>query len=130
MQPFFCVNAQAVLESDEFLRTVKKYRLAFLHLPLLLLILIGAAWSIPAHAEEIRVAALTSTAAHHGEDSTEAMPVEFMNRHIFTIRSDYMGYSQEERAMAIKHRIEAAMAKGGGDYVRFVLLREADALSN
>ena len=47
------------------------------------------------------------------------MPVEFMNRHIFTIRSDYMGYSQEERAMAIRHRIEAAMAKGGGDNVSF-----------
>ncbi len=42
-----------------------------------------------------------------------------MNRHIFTIRSDFMGYSQEERAMAIRHRIEAAMAKGGGDNVSF-----------
>ena len=119
MQPFFCVNAQAVLVSDELLRTLKKCRLAFLHLLLSLLILIGVAWSIPAHAEEVRVAALSSTAAHHGEDSTEAMPVEFMNRHIFTIRSDFMGYSQEERAMAIRHRIEAAMAKGGDDNVSF-----------
>jgi len=119
MQPFFCVNAQAVLVSDELLLTLKKFRLVFLHLLLPFLILIGVAWSIPAHAEEVRIADLSSTAAHHGEDYTEAMPVEFMNRHIFTIRSDYMGYSQEERAMAIKHRIEAAMAKGGDDYVSF-----------
>jgi hypothetical protein len=47
------------------------------------------------------------------------MPVEFMSRHIFTIHSGYMGFSQEERAMAIRHRIEAAMAKGGGDNVSF-----------
>ena len=114
---FFCVNAQAVLVSDELLRTLKKFRQAFLHLLLSLLILIGAAWSIPAHAEEVRVAALSSTAAHHGEDSTEAKPVEFMNRHIFTIRSDFMGYPQEERAMAVRHRVEAAMAKGGDDYI-------------
>ena len=103
--------------------STRKYRLCyqlFLHLLLPLLILISVAWSIPAHAEEVRVAALSSTAAHHhGEDSTEAMPVEFMNRHIFTIRSDYMGYSQEERAMAIRHRIEAAMAKGGDDHISF-----------
>jgi len=115
----FCVNAQAVLASDELLSTLKKFRLAFLNLLLSLLILFGVAWSIPAHAEEIRVAALPSTAAHHGEDSTEAKPVEFMNRHIFTIRSDFMGYSQEERAMTIRHRIEAAMAKGGDDHLSF-----------
>jgi hypothetical protein len=42
-----------------------------------------------------------------------------MNRHIFTIRSDFMGYSQEERAMSIRHRIEAAMEKGGDDDVSF-----------
>ena len=120
IKPFFCVNAQTVLVSDELLQTLKKFRLVFLHLLLPLLILIGVAWSIPAHAEEVRVAALSSTAAHHhGEDSTEAMPVEFMNRHIFTIRSDFMGYSQEERAITIRHRIEAAMEKGGGDYISF-----------
>ena len=119
MQPIFFVNAQAVLVSDELLRTLKKCRPAFIHLPLSLLILIGVAWSIPAHAEEVRVAALPSTAAHHGEDTTEAKPVEFMNRHIFTIRSDFMGYSQEERAMTIRHRIEAAMAKGGDDHLSF-----------
>ena len=119
MQPFFCVNAQAVLVSDELIPTLRKPGLVFLHLLLPLLILIGLAWSIPVHAEEVRVAALSSTAAHHGEDSIEAMPVEFMNRHIFTIRSGYMGYSQEERAMAIRHRIEAAMAKGGNDYISF-----------
>ncbi len=101
----------------------RKYRLCyqlFLHLLLPLLILISVVWSIPAHAEEVRVAALSSTAAHHhGEDSTVSMPVEFMNRHIFTIRSDSMGYSQEERAMSIRHRIEAAMEKGGDDHISF-----------
>ena len=94
-----CMNAQAVFIFDELLRTLKKIGLTFIHLLLPLLVLISVAWSIPAHAEEVRVAALSLTAAHPGEDSTEAMPVEFMNRHIFTIRSEYMGYTQEERAM-------------------------------
>ena len=117
MRPFSCVNAQAVFVSDELIQAMKKIRLPFIHLLYSLLVLIGATWSIPAHAEEVRVAALSLTAAHPGEDSTEAMPVEFMNRHIFTIRSDFMGYSQEERAMSIRHRIEAAMEKGGDDQV-------------
>lgn len=112
-----CMNARAVLVFDELLRTLKKIRLTFIHLLLPLLVLINAAWSISAHADEARVAALSLTAAHPAEDSIEAIPVEFMNRHIFTIRSEFMGYSQEERAMSIRHRIEAAMEKGGDDQV-------------
>ena len=77
-----CMNARAVFVFDELLRTLKKIGLTFIHLLLPLLVLISAAWSIPAHADEVRVAALSLTAAHHGEESTEAMPVEFMNRHI------------------------------------------------
>ena len=111
------MNARAVFVFDELLRILKKIGLTFIHLLLPLLVLISAAWSISAHADEVRVAALSLTAAHHGEESTEAMPVEFMNRHIYTIRSEFMGYSQEERAMSIRHRIEAAMEKGGDDHV-------------
>jgi len=111
------VSVQTVFLSGGLLRALKKITLAFVPFLLPLLVLIGAAWSVPAQAEEDQVAALSLTAAHSGEDSPEAMPVEFMNRHIFTIRSDFMGYSQEERAMAIRHRIEAAMEKGGGDEV-------------
>ncbi len=113
------VSIQAAFLSGGLLRTLKKFRLTFIHLFLPLLLLIGAAWPISAHAEDVRVAALSLTATHHGEDPTEAMPVEFMNRYIFTIRSDFMGYSQEERAMSIRHRIEAAMEKGGNDYISF-----------
>jgi small-conductance mechanosensitive channel len=96
---------------------MKKIRLTFIQLLLSLLVLIGATGSIPVYAQEAQAAGLTTIAAQPKEDSAEALPVEFMNRHIFTIRSEFMGYTQEERAMAVKSRIKAAMEKGGDDHV-------------
>jgi small-conductance mechanosensitive channel len=40
-----------------------------------------------------------------------------MNRPIFTIRSEFMGYTQEERAITVRDRIKSAMEKGGDDHV-------------
>lgn len=83
-----------------------------------LFVLIGATGSIPACAQEAQAADLTLIAAQK-EDSTEDLPIEFMNRHIFTIRSKFVSYTQEERAMAIRGRIQTAMDKGGDDHVSF-----------
>jgi small-conductance mechanosensitive channel len=94
----------------------KKTRPTFL-LPLLLLI--GATTAIPVHAGEAQAANLTLLATQSNEEATVAMPIDYMNRHIFTIRSGMMGYSQEERAMAIKYRIEVAMGKTGDDHISF-----------
>jgi small-conductance mechanosensitive channel len=60
---------------------------------------------------------LTIIAAQPKEDSTEALSVEFMNRHIFTIRSGAFGFTQEERAIGIRNRIKIAMDKGGDDRI-------------
>ena len=94
-----------------------KIRQAIIPLLLSLLLLIGATWAIPACAQEAQAADLTKIAAQSKEDSTEALSVDFMNRHIFTIRSGAYGYTQEERAMAIRNRIKSAMEKGGGDLI-------------
>ena len=81
------------------------------------LLMIGATVSTPVYAQEAQAADLSIMTMPSKEDSTVALPINLMNRHIFTIRSGVMGYSQEERAMAIKFRIEVAMKKIGGDHV-------------
>ena len=91
--PSTVVNTQAVFVSDELLHALKKIRLTFIQLLLSLLVLIGATGSLPACAQEAQAADLTMIAAQSKEDSTEALPVEFMNRHIFTIRSGVMGFT-------------------------------------
>lgn len=106
-----------VFVSDRLLQALKKIRQALIHLLLVFFILLGSAWSLTACAQEAKAADLNLNAAQPKEDATEALPVEFMNRHIFTIRSGSIGYTQEERAMAIKSRIKAAMEKGGDDHV-------------
>jgi small-conductance mechanosensitive channel len=93
---------------------MKNSRLYFIHL---LLLLTSAAGSLPVCAEEIQAADLTTFAAQPKQESTEAFPVKFMNRHIFTARTGYMGFTQEERALGIKNRIKMVMEKGGDDRV-------------
>jgi len=117
MQPLSCMNAQAVFVSDEILQAMKKIRLSFIHLLLTLFILIGATGSLPAYAQEAQAADLTMIAAQSKEDSPEVLSVDFMNRHIFTIRSGAFGFTQEERAIGIRNRIKMAMEKGGDDHV-------------
>jgi len=117
MQQFSYMNAQAVFVSDEILQAMRKITHTFIQLLLSLIVLIGATWSLSACAEEAQAADLTMIASQTKEDSTEALSVEFMNRHIFTIRSGAFGFTQEERAIGIRNRIKIAMEKGGDDHV-------------
>ena len=91
---------------------------------LLLVLLTAGSWPPPAMAGEAVAADLIKLAEQPEENPTIAMPIEFMNRHIFTIRSSAMGYTQEERAISIKQRISAAMEKGGDDKVTIRLAPE------
>lgn len=118
-QPISRKSVQAVFASVERLPALKKTRRTFVQslFPLFILILIGTASSIPAYARESVTDDLITLAAQPNADSKEAVPVEFMNRPIFTIRSEFMGYTQEERAMSITNRIKSAMEKGGDDHV-------------
>jgi hypothetical protein len=111
------VNARAVYVSDELVPPLKISRLTFIRFLLSLLVLIGATGSLPAHAQEAQAADLNMNSAQPKEDSTEALSVDFMNRHIFTIRSGVFGFTQEERAIGISNRIKMAMEKGGDDHV-------------
>jgi hypothetical protein len=113
------VNASVIYGFDKLIPALKISRLTFIQLLLSLLVLIGTSGSLPTYAQEAQAADLTMIAANPKVDSTETLPVEFMNRQIFTIRSEFMGYTQEERAMAVRSRIKTAMEKGGGDRVSF-----------
>jgi small-conductance mechanosensitive channel len=80
----------------------------FFSLPLLS----GLIWPLPAWAE-IDLASDVKT------EATNSLPIEFMNRHIFTIRSGVSGFTHEERALVINNRIKAAIEKGGNDRILF-----------
>jgi len=88
----------------------KKARRAFFSL---LLLLIGAATIIPIYSGE----AQAEEQSVIGSQQTNALPVKFMNRHIFTIRSGIMGFTQEERRIGISSRIKVAMEKSSDDHV-------------
>jgi len=103
--------------SAGFVPTLKKIRLIFIQLLLSLILLSGATWSLPACAQEAQATGLTGLAVQSKENSTEPLSVDFMNRHIFTIRSGVFGFTQEERAIGISNRIKIAMEKGGDDHV-------------
>ncbi len=84
---------------------------------LIVSLLIVTTSALPILAQEAQAADLSSLIAPSKENVTEASPVEFMNRPIFTIRSEFMGYTQEERAISVRDRIKSAMEKGGDDHV-------------
>jgi small-conductance mechanosensitive channel len=92
-------------------------RLAALRVIRCLFLLIVTTWALPILAQEAQAADLSALIAPSKQDATEASPVEFMNRPIFTIRSEFMGYTQEERAISVRSRIKSAMEKGGDDHV-------------
>ena len=117
MQPCSCLNAQTVSVSDELSPALKIARPAFIQLLLSLFLLTGALWALPASAQEAQNDDLTRITAQSKEDSSETFPVEFMNRQIFTVRTGFMGFTSEERAMGIRNRIKMAMEKGGDDHV-------------
>ena len=125
------MNAQAVFIFDLLLPTMKKIRLTFIPLLLPLWVLMTAIPAMPAYAQAAQAADLTLLAAQSRGDTTEALPVAFMNRPIFTLRAKLEGYTQEERELTIRSRIKAVMEKGGDDQVsirptpeggRFVML--------
>lgn len=111
------VNAGAIFISVDLIQTIKKTRLSFIHFLFSLALLSGVAWTIPACTQAAQTGDLTMISAQAKEDSTEALSVNFMNRHIFTIRSGVFGFTQEERAQGISNRIKMAMEKGGDDHV-------------
>jgi small-conductance mechanosensitive channel len=117
MQPLSCMSAKKVFVSEEILQAMKKIRLSFIQLLLTVFMLTGATWSLPVCAQGAQAADLTMIASQTKENSTEALPIEFMNRHIFTIRSGAFGFTQEERAIGIRTRIKMAMDKGGDDHL-------------
>lgn len=96
---------------------MKKIRLTFIHVSLLLLIPIGAIWPLPTYAEIAQAAGSIISTAEPKNDTNEALPIEFMNRPIFTIRSGISGFTQEERALSIVSRIKVAMERSRQDHV-------------
>lgn len=82
-----------------------------------ILLLIGVSLSAPVYAEDALAAGLPLIEKDSKEDLIEPLSVDFMNRHIFTIRSGALGYTQEERAAGIKNRIKQAMEKSIDDRV-------------
>ncbi len=68
----------------------------------------------PTYAEDGQLALLT---ASQSNEDFEALPFEFMNRHIFTMRSSSMGFSPKERQITIKQRINMAMEASGEDSI-------------
>lgn len=103
-------NRQIILVFKKLLQIVNSLLIS-------ILLLIAVSLSTPVYAEETLAANLPLIAAQPKEESIEPLSLEFMNRHIFTIRSGVMGYTQEERAIGIKNRITMAMEKGGDDQV-------------
>lgn len=69
------------------------------------------------YAEVAEAAASVISTAESKSDTNEALPIEFMNRPIFTIRSGVLGFTQEERALSIVNRIKVAMERGREDRV-------------
>ena len=110
-------TAQDVFLADELLSVRKRFRLAHASLLLILCLLLGVTWTIPASAEESQSTDLSIISAQSKQDLPESFPLEFMNRHIFTIRSDVAGFSQQEQATSILNRIKLAMEKGGDDKI-------------
>jgi small-conductance mechanosensitive channel len=88
-----------------------------LHHFLLVLILMGIIEPLSVCAEDTPASNLTRTALQAKEVASEALPIEFMNRPIFTIRSGALGFTQEERALSIVSRIKVAMERGRQDRV-------------
>jgi small-conductance mechanosensitive channel len=82
-------------------------------LQLLLVVFSLTGW-LPAHADNSDNSLLSG--AESG-DVVEELPFEFMNRYIFTMRSDSMGFNPKERQITIRNRIKTAMEIGGEDTI-------------
>jgi small-conductance mechanosensitive channel len=96
---------------------LKKIRLSLIYLLFWILIPISATWPLPTYADIAQAEGSIISTAEPKNDTNEALPIEFMNRPIFTIRSGVSGYTQEERALSIVSRIKVAMERGSQDRV-------------
>lgn len=102
--------------------------LPFIRIQLLSLLLIGTVGILPVCAEGTQAAGLNLTTAQPKEVASDALPIEFMNRPIFTIRSGVSGFTQEERALSIVSRIKVAMERGREDRVLIRPTPEGDRI--
>ncbi|MGY6277713.1 mechanosensitive ion channel family protein [Methylomonas sp. MgM2] len=117
MQTFPCIIDQAIYLANGVSPNFQKSRLTSISTLLSLSLLFGIIQAIPVSAEENKATDLDIITAQTKQDTPQAFPVEFMNRHIFTIRSDVAGFTQEEQAASILNRIKLAMEKGGNDKI-------------
>ena len=116
-QPFSSSNAQTIFLADALLPALIIPRFRFILLLLSLFLLTSVIWTIPVAAEENQATDLSIISAQSKQDMPETFPVEFMNRHIFTIRSNVAGFTQQEQALSILNRIKLALEKGGDDSI-------------
>lgn len=117
-QSFPNITPQVIFLAIELSRALKKIRLKSIQALLSLLILFGTScWAITVSAEESKATDLDIITAQSKQDTPATFSFEFMNRHIFTIRSDVAGFTQEEQAASILNRIKLAMEKGGDDKI-------------
>jgi small-conductance mechanosensitive channel len=96
---------------------LKNIRLINLWVMLWLLISVCSIWPLPVYAEVAQAAGSLISTAEPKIDTNKALPIEFMNRPIFTIRSGISGFTQEERALSIVSRIKVAMERDRQDRV-------------
>lgn len=81
---------------------------------LVLLMVISLSGWLSAHADNSDNSLLPGI---ESGDVVEELPFEFMNRYIFTLRSDSMGFNPKERQITIRNRIKTAMEMGGEDTI-------------
>ncbi len=92
-------------------------RFHFSYLMLSAFVLTGLLATSSARSEETQAGGLSEALTQTKEVASEALPIEFMNRPIFTIRSGVSGFTQEERAQAINARIKIALDKSREDQI-------------
>ena len=81
---------------------------------LVLLVVFSLSGWLPAHADNSDSSLLPGI---ESGDVVEELPFEFMNRYIFTIRSESMGFNPKERQITIRNRIKTAMENGDEDTI-------------
>lgn len=91
----------------------KKTKHTFARLLLVLFVMISSGGILPVYAEETQ----STLAIQPATQPIEALPLVFMNRHIFTMRSESMGFSPKERQFTIRDRIKAAMETSEKDTI-------------
>lgn len=92
-QSFPCAIHKSVYLANGLAPNSPKSRLTFVCWLLSLIFFAGIIQATPASAEDGKATDLDIISAQAKQDSPESFPVEFMNRHIFNIRSDVAGFT-------------------------------------